>query len=316
MSLAMKPDNLRRKRVNLLKKVIITAVISAIIIPLVFCIILSAMLSNTRNQINRLEERLSVHEGLFLSMEIDSAQLSESIETSIFHTAIVDESRRSQPNPYTQLNEQTVERKIYLTFDDGPSSNTSRILDILNEYNIKATFFVVGKTDEVSRSLYRRIVDEGHTLGMHSFSHRYQEIYQSLDAFRADLESLQELLYEETGVWSRYYRFPGGSSNTVSGLDMQEFITYLTAQDIIYFDWNISAGDGASSNLSAQRIVANCLSGLGNKSEGIILLHDAAEKNSTVEALPAIIEGIKAYENTVILPISDDTLPIQHITVQ
>jgi len=205
-------------------------------------------------------------------------------------------------------------RKVYLTFDDGPSSNTSRILDILAEYDVKATFFVVGKEEEQYQELYKRIVDEGHTLGMHSYSHKYDEIYQSVDSFVQDMGKLQEFLYETTGVWCRYCRFPGGSSNTVSKVDMYDLIAYLDEQDITYFDWNISSGDASSSYISKEAIISNCISNLPQYQESIILMHDASDKNTTVEALPALIERIQAMDNTVIVPITEDTEPIQHIS--
>jgi peptidoglycan/xylan/chitin deacetylase (PgdA/CDA1 family) len=248
--------NENRKRVELLKKVIVAAILSAILIPTVFCIILLVRLSDSHKQIAELEERLLLQEELLHRIGVLETEASESVETSIFFTAQLEESSRGQSQPSSELNEQAGERKIHLTFDDGPSSNTNRILDVLLEYDVKATFFVIGKTDANSLASYRRIVDEGHTLGMHSYSHRYHDIYQSLDSFIADLTKLQELLYTETGVWSRYYRFPGGSSNTVSGVDMQELIEYLTAQNINYFDWNIASGDAASCTPGVQ----HCLS--------------------------------------------------------
>ncbi len=205
-------------------------------------------------------------------------------------------------------------RKVYLTFDDGPSGNTSRILDILAEYDVKATFFVVGKEEEQYQELYTRIVDEGHTLGMHSYSHKYDEIYQSVDSFAQDMSKLQEFLYETTGVWCRYCRFPGGSSNTVSRVDMYDLITYLNEQDITYFDWNIASGDASNSYISKEAIISNCISTLPQYQESIILMHDASNKNTTVEALPALIEQIQAMDNTVIVPITEDTEPIQHIS--
>ena len=205
-------------------------------------------------------------------------------------------------------------RKVYLTFDDGPSSNTGRILDILDEYDVKATFFVVGKEDERYRPLYNRIVDEGHTLAMHSYSHKYQEIYQSKESYVEDLTKLQEFLYDTTGVWCRYCRFPGGSSNTVSKVDMHELIEYLDEQDMTYFDWNIVSGDAVSTYISPGDIIRNCMRKLGEFDEAIILMHDAAEKDSTVEALPGLIEQIQAMEDTKIVPITDDTEPIHHIS--
>ena len=206
-------------------------------------------------------------------------------------------------------------RKVYLTFDDGPSSNTGRILDTLAEYDVRATFFVVGNEEEAYQALYKRIVEEGHTLGMHSYSHKYDEIYQSVESYAQDMTSLQEFLYDITGVWCRYCRFPGGSSNTVSRVDMQKLIAYLDDQDIIYFDWNISSGDASSSYISKEAIIGNCMAKLSEYQEAVILLHDASGKNTTVEALPELIEKIQAMDNTVILPITEDTIPIQHLSV-
>lgn len=205
-------------------------------------------------------------------------------------------------------------RRVYLTFDDGPSSNTGRILDILEQYGVKATFFVVGKEEEKYQELYKRIVAEGHTLGMHSYSHKYDEIYQSVDSYAQDLSRLQEFLYETTGVWCRYCRFPGGSSNTVSGVDMYDLIDYLDEQDITYFDWNVSSGDASNSYISEEAIINNCMTTLPKYQESIILMHDASNKNTTVEALPTLIEKIQAMDNTVIVPITEDTEPIQHIS--
>lgn len=204
--------------------------------------------------------------------------------------------------------------KVYLTFDDGPSSNTGRILDILAEYDVKATFFVVGKEEEEYQALYNRIVEEGHTLGMHSYSHKYSEIYQSVESYAQDLTKLQEFLYDTTGVWCRFCRFPGGSSNEVSKVDMHELIAYLDEQDITYFDWNVSSGDASNSYISTDAIVRNCLAQLSKDEESIILMHDASNKNTTVQALPILIERIQAMENTVIVPITDESEPIQHIS--
>jgi len=307
----------RRKRVKILKKIIILAILSAIILPSVFCIMLGLKLSEARKQMMDLEERLIFQEEILLNLEEMAREPGEEleiIETSIFHTARLEESGRNRNTQVGELNDEIIERKVYLTFDDGPSNNTERILDILDEYGIKATFFVIGKTDERSLALYRRIVDEGHTLGMHSYSHRYNEIYRSVETFSEDLTRLQELLYEATGVWSRYYRFPGGSSNTVSRSEMQLFINYLIDKDISYFDWNISSGDAATSYISVSRIVNNCLNGIKDKRTAIILMHDTAEKTNTVAALPQIIEAILGLENTVILPICDETIVVQHIT--
>jgi len=208
--------------------------------------------------------------------------------------------------------EEEGQKKIYLTFDDGPSSNTDEILDILKAYDVKATFFVVGKTDEASKKAYRRIVEEGHTLGMHSYSHSYADIYDSEEDFQTDMKKLQEYLYELTGVWPRFYRFPGGSSNTVSNIDMQKLADWLTDQGVTYFDWNVASGDAVSRELPAETLLANCLAGIRNQQSCVVLMHDAANKDTTVEALPEIISEIRLQEDAVFLPITDDTVPVQH----
>ena len=303
----------RRKRINILKKLIVIFMLVIILIPTAFSIYLVNELGGVREQLLLLSGRLlAVEEAVYAPLDAAHDD-RERIDGSIFYTATPYLSEKEQTQIREQTKEAPAKKRFYLTFDDGPSRNTERILDILADYDVKATFFVVGKTDAAAAATYRRIVAEGHTLGLHSYSHRYHEIYRSLEAFSADLGRLQELLYEETGVWSRYYRFPGGSSTTTGRSDMQEFINYLTENDIYYYDWNIASGDAASGGISTQRIINNCLSGINTQDGGIILMHDTADKNTTVAALPAIIEGILADEDNLLLPIDDDTPLLQHI---
>lgn len=205
-------------------------------------------------------------------------------------------------------------RKVYLTFDDGPSVYTTEILDILDDYNVKATFFVLGKEDAASVELMQEISERGHTLGMHSYSHKYNEIYASKDAFVEDYQKLATFLSEKVGVESFCYRFPGGSSNTISSIDMMEFADYLKDQGVTYFDWNISSGDGSSVVLTAEQIEENVLKDIAKYNTAVVLMHDSAEKRSTVDALPGIIEAILSMDNTAIFPITEDTVPIQHVT--
>ena len=204
--------------------------------------------------------------------------------------------------------------KVYLTFDDGPSANTEKILKILEKYDVKATFFVVGTACEDNEEMLGKIVEAGHTLGMHSGTHKYSELYASVENFGEDLKRQQEYLYEVTGVESKVYRFPGGSSNKVSDISMKEFARYLDSQDVRFFDWNVSSGDASSASISPASIIRNCTAKLQEYDESIILMHDAYEKSTTVEALPALIETIQAMEGTKIVPISDDTEAIHHIS--
>ncbi len=208
------------------------------------------------------------------------------------------------------------EHKVYLTFDDGPSANTEAILNILDEYNVKATFFVLGKEDEQSKERLRMIYERGHTIGMHSYSHNYSEIYASPEAFQEDFMKIKQYVFDVVGADCTVYRFPGGSSNTAGNVSMQECVDFLVSQGVEYYDWNVSSGDGTSHSLSTKSLVKNSTESIPYYETSIILLHDASSKKETVEALPEIIEAILAMENTVILPISEETTAIHHVIAQ
>ncbi len=292
---------------QLMKRLLVIIPLSTILILLILCIVLGVNLYDAKRELRELRDSAAP--------AMATNQMSGEGEPGVYTASGVDEVRqgRSDAEDTASGTEDGV-RKVYLTFDDGPSSNTGKILDILAEYDVRATFFVVGKEEEKYQPLYKRIVEEGHTLAMHSYSHKYNEIYQSKESFVEDLEKLQEFLYETTGVWCRYCRFPGGSSNTVSSVDMHELIDYLEEQDMSYFDWNISSGDASSAYISPEAIVRNSTARLQNFPEAIILMHDASDKDSTVEALPRLIEQIQAMEDTELLPITDDTEAIHHIS--
>lgn len=184
----------------------------------------------------------------------------------------------------------------YLTFDDGPSNNTVQILDFLKANNIKATFFVLGKENQAD--IYRRIVDEGHTIAIHSNTHQYKDIYQNVEAFMADVKALSDLIEKETGVKPDVLRFPGGSNNTIShrygGKDlMDQIIPTVEAEGYAYFDWNVDSMDAAKGLQDKQVIIDSVLNGAKYTDNAVILMHDAPPKTTTVDALPEIVEGLK-----------------------
>lgn len=294
---------------QLMKRLLVIIPLSTIVILSILCVILGVSLYDARQQLRELQE------GAVPAMA-QSQILDEGLDNGALYTASgVNEFKRDDAEAAASAaGEGDGGRKVYLTFDDGPSSNTGEILDILAAHDVKATFFVVGKTEEKYQPLYKRIVEEGHTLAMHSYSHKYNEIYRSRESYVEDLTKLQEFLYETTGVWCRYCRFPGGSSNTVSRVDMHELIDYLEEQDMSYFDWNISSGDASTAYISAEAVVRNSTANLAAFDEAMILLHDAADRDSTVQALPELIEKIQAMEDTKIVPITDETEPIHHIS--
>ena len=301
-------DAARRKRINRLKKIIIGIVLAGILISVsmsVICGILVWKIAVLKEELRESEARC---ETLLEAMADGNFHLDD----DYFPEEIVEEEVVIPVPEEPASVDEIHTRKVYLTFDDGPSENTRAILDVLKEYDVKATFFVTGQQALSHPERYREIAQEGHTLGMHSYSHKYSEIYESVDSFGEDLLLLQTFLEDTTGVTPVFYRFPGGSSNTVSKMPMSELCDYLTDNGITYFDWNISSKDAVSPMRPTQEIVKNCTQNLENFDNAVILLHDAANKTSTVEALPEIIESIMAMENTEILPITEETVAVHH----
>ena len=286
------------KRVNRIKTGIITFVGLYMLFSMIMTTVLTFKVVSLQRQINVITGKES---GTVETQEV-AAESEDETYLTMYATA---EDNLADPDDTL---------KVYLTFDDGPSSNTSEILNILDDYGVKATFFVVGKEDEEYKELYKRIVDEGHTIGMHSYSHKYSDIYSSLDAFASDLDRIQNLIYDITGTDCLYYRFPGGSSNQVSNVEMSRYISYLNDNNITYFDWNVSSGDATSQAYSPDELVENVMSDVVKYKTSVVLLHDADAKDATVAALPQLIESLQA-QGAVILPISDDTTLIQHVTI-
>lgn len=210
--------------------------------------------------------------------------------------------------PYSENN-----KVAYLTFDDGPSEITQKVLDFLKKNDIKATFFVIGRTDDFSKQMYKRIVSEGHTLALHTYSHTYAEIYTSEKAFFDDLNKLKSLLIAETGVSPKYMRFAGGSGNTTSKNYSIGIMTKLTKAVLDngykYFDWNVSSGDASPNPYPPNVIASNILNAINGKNELIVLMHDSSGKQAVLDALPEIIEGLKKA-NYRFAPIDDNTLPV------
>ena len=199
----------------------------------------------------------------------------------------------------TDWNFSTNGRKtVYLTIDDGPSENTQAVLDILDRYGCKATFFVVGHNDDYF-PMIAEAFKRGHTIGLHSMTHDYATVYSSTDAFYEDLAQIGEVVKNQIGFVPCFIRFPGGSSNDISASYCEGIMTELTesvqAKGYQYYDWNLSVGDG--SEHTADEIAEYGMADEGN--DNIMLLcHDSATKQSTVEALPRIIEHYQSLGYT------------------
>ncbi len=315
----MSDDNLsvsRRKRVNFIKGFLVTLFLAMIITPMIISITALTYVRRLDKKVDELTDQVSKLELTYML----KAQADEALDTMIADRSdqvIENEDLLAEQaaEPVKEAsNEDANKKKVYLTFDDGPSSNTQRILDILDEYDVKATFFVTGYQAGKHPEWYKEIVDRGHTIGLHSYSHVYSQIYSSSESFLSDIDKLSEYIKETTQTEVKFLRFPGGSSNRVSSVPMSDLCVLMHERGIEYFDWNISSQDATSPAPNAAMITANVLSGIDAHETAIILMHDAAEKNATVEALPGIIEGIQARGDCIILPIDEDTLPVQHLS--
>jgi peptidoglycan-N-acetylglucosamine deacetylase len=187
----------------------------------------------------------------------------------------------------------------YLTFDDGPSQSTKKILNILKSFAIPATFFVIGSDSAEGRGLYRQIVAEGHALGNHTYSHEYNAIYKSPESFRKDVRKLDQLLEETVGYRPDILRFPGGSNNHLSwkpgGRGIMSKVAKAMKEDgYQYFDWNVSSTDAAAPVQEKDMIIDSVLSASRDKQSIIVLMHDNTYKTTTVEALPIVIKRLLA----------------------
>ncbi len=178
---------------------------------------------------------------------------------------------------------------IYLTFDDGPGPYTAQLLDVLKKYNVKATFFVTGSGDD---AMIKREYDEGHTVGLHTFSHNYGYIYQNMSNYFADLYAVQERVKNITGQTSMLMRFPGGSSNLVSAYYdggtriMSTLVNEVARRGFTYFDWNISSGD-ADGVATTDEVFARVIANLKPGGSSVVLQHDI--KDFSVAAVERII---------------------------
>ncbi len=191
------------------------------------------------------------------------------------------------------------EKKVaYLSFDDGPSHITSDILRTLADYDAKATFFVLGCTiTKEGEECLKAMVEQGHTIGIHTYSHNYKNIYSSVEAFLNDFYQDYLLIYETTGVKVNIFRFPWGSYNSYNKYIRDELIAEMERRGFTYYDWNVSAEDSVGCP-TEYRIKCNIMNELDKFNNPIILMHDSAVNRLTAKTLPDILKSIidKGYD--------------------
>lgn len=238
-------------------------------------------------------------------LDVDSSKVNpDKIGTyKVVYTAIDRSGNKTQKERTIKVIEkkdigtskQSEEKIVYLTFDDGPSANTQKILEILDRYNAKATFFVTG-TNQNYNYLIKQAHDKGHTIGLHTYCHDYKTVYSSVDAYFDDLTKVGNMVKDLIGFTPRYIRFPGGSSNTISRKYSSGIMTTLSKEVINrgyqYYDWNGDSTDASGNNVPVSKLIANATSSKSNNIN--ILCHDTSAKSTTVQALPAIIENYLA----------------------
>lgn len=307
---AVEQQRQKRKRIGRIKTGIVMTISIWMLVSLIAIIVLTVTVVRLNSRVYKMELKQNSTASVQLS-ETESTGSGELDSVLLQDTQIQSENVIRELDSADNAYSKGDTRKVYLTFDCVPGENTAAILDTLAKYNTKATFFVVGDASGENAQIYQRIVNEGHTIAMHSFSNSYSDVYKSKDAFTNDLKQISDYISKTTGVTPKYYRFPGGSMNRISNVNMDELVKVLNSDKITYFDWNVSAGD-TSADYTADDVVNNVISGVQNYKTSVVLLHDDSNKSTTAEAIEPLIEALNNI-SAEILPIDENTYVVQYI---
>ena len=298
---AVEQQRQKRKRIGRIKTGIVMTIAIWMLVSLIAIIVLTVTVVRLNSRVYKMELKQNSTASVQLSEtestesgELDSVLLQD--QDAQIQSENVIRELDSADNAYSKGDT----RKVYLTFDCVPGENTAAILDTLAKYNTKATFFVVGDASGENAQIYQRIVNEGHTIAMHSFSNSYSDVYKSKDAFINDLKQISDYISKTTGVTPKYYRFPGGSMNRISNVNMDELVKVLNSDKI------------TSADYTADDVVNNVISGVQNYKTSVVLLHDDSNKSTTAEAIEPLIEALNNI-SAEILPIDENTYVVQYI---
>lgn len=267
-----------------------------ILILLLIIIIYVSLIINKYSENKRREKIYQSYEKVYERLNVDNIAQVEQENAPVQETkkVIIEKEKwvADVENVY-----KTEEKRVFLTFDDGPSKKvTLPILDLLQQENIKATFFVLGSRAELNPDIVKREYEEGHYIANHGYSHTYSKIYSSVDAVLEEYYKTEETIKNAIGdseYTSLLFRFPGGSTGGKYKQIKQEAKERLKENSIAYVDWNVLTGDAEGGKKSVEQLVSRIYETIGNKNSIVILMHDAGDKTTTYEALPQIIQSLR-----------------------
>ena len=250
----------------------------------------------------KLEERKAASE---IHTEVEIVEKQETDRKMLAENTVKQGIAQVEPMA-EQIKAYSDQKVMYLTFDDGPSKEcTEMVLNILREKNVKATFFLIGEYVEKYPEVARRIVKEGHAIGIHCYRHDYSELYQSTDSYLADFQKAQQVIYEVTGVETKLFRFPGGSVNAYNQEVCSEIIEEMTNRGYVYFDWNASLEDVVGEP-GTEALLANAKNSTLGRDRVVMLAHDRVY--NTAVCLSDLIDQFPEY---VMKPLTDKVKPVQ-----
>ena len=259
------------------------------IVVLIFCCIFTAMVAYGWNA-RKKNVKVAASKGDAETVEVNNSETSSEGETTA-----VPESETAQTVAETtatpESNPGPDEKVVYFTFDDGPWTGTPRLLDILDQYNIKACFFVTAQYMETEplKNMLKQIKDRGHNVAVHSLTHNYKKIYASVDAFMSDYDAMDDLIFQATGEHSKMLRFPGGSNASYNKAIRPQLLQAVRDRGIVYFDWNSFDGD-----VEGKKLIDQTIKQVNENTHSILLMHDMPSTAFVHDALPTIIERLKA----------------------
>ncbi len=265
------------------KKAVIRRIFSLIVILAI--LILSTMLAFANSQLKQ-------QKALVLEQQAKNAELTQQIAD--LQAQVEELKLREQQYINSSTAAQSRPKAVYLTFDDGPGPNTEALLQVLKENNAKATFFLTGVQVEKFPELVKKISDAGHEVGLHSYSHNYQQIYASKEAFFEDFDKVEALVKKQTGKQPTMFRFPGGSNNAYLNTDVRkQIIAELDRRGYGYCDWNALTKDAEGKKLDSATLAANAIQTIGSQTHPVVLAHDGGGNSTPPDAVADIIKTMK-----------------------